>query len=123
MKVVKRQKMKAESHLSRKYKGFGDPIDSKEAFGKKKIKMEKNAERKLKKAQVTKEESELIRELLEFAESAVSFKSDLVLEDCKSAPGASFHKYEAIQEFEEFQTLPTETDCMEDFLGFLAFSS
>ena len=65
---------------------------------------------------MTKEESELIRELLEFAESAVSFKSDVVLEDCKSAPDASYLEYEAIHEFEEFQTLPTETDCMEDFL-------
>ena len=116
LKVVKYQKKKAERHLGRKYKGFGDQDESKEQIVRKKIKLEKDLLRNVKKAQVSKEESDLIKELLEFAESEINSRVESkapVVKECNKAPLYN----EAMQEFDEFHTLTVESDYTESVEG------
>eukprot|EP00092_Neocalanus_flemingeri_P020993 GFUD01022747.1.p1 GENE.GFUD01022747.1~~GFUD01022747.1.p1 ORF type:complete len:557 (-),score=190.99 GFUD01022747.1:36-1589(-) len=113
LKVIEKQKKKAEKLIYKKYKGFGEKVDPEQNLVRRKVKKEeKTHERKVKKAQVSKPEADLIKVLLEVAESAVaaaSFKS------ASDASQGSSVDTAAIQMFEEVHTFATDEDFVEDF--------
>merc|ERR1711874_249587 len=102
-----KQKKKAEKLSNKKYKGFGEKVDpEEESIKKKEEKEQKKRENIIKKAQVTKTEHDLMKELLKIGEMAVA--------EAKSKPLEKKGKVEetkqnvsnsAIQEFVEYQTL------------------
>merc|ERR1719186_2329059 len=114
-KVLEKQKRKAEAGAgtTKKYRGFGEKFDPEEEMMKKKIKKEKKRKSKelvIKKAQVTKAEGDLMKELLNFAETAVADALTPIENKVAPVEVATKSSVDAIDassvfDFEEFQIL------------------
>lgn len=106
-KLLEKQKKKAEKLSNKKYKGFGEKDNPEEELIKKKEEKEqKKKDSILKKAQVSKSEVDLMKELLKIGEMAVAESKSKPLEKKEDVTEKkSKVSNKTIQEFEEFQTL------------------
>ena len=108
-KLLEKQKKKAEKLSIKKYKGFGEKVNPEEELIKKNEKKEqKKKDIILKKAQVSKSEVDLMKELLKIGEMAVAEAKSKPLENELDGTEKTTNistDASAIQEFEEFQTL------------------
>merc|ERR1712096_255458 len=114
-RVLEKQKRKAEAGAgsTKKYRGFGETFDPEEEMTKKKIKKEKkrkNKELVIKKAQVTKAEGDLMKELLNFAETAVAdaltpIENKVAPVEVTTKSSVDTINASSVFDFEEFQML------------------
>ena len=113
-KLLNKQMRKAEK--SRKYQGFGDQkATEEEESGRKERKGHKKKDIVVKKAQVSKVENDLMRELLELGETAVAAASNpcsqnetkIKFNSGNIENGISSAHVTAMRDFEEFQTIWT----------------
>jgi len=105
-KLLEKQKKKAEKMSSKKYKGFGETVNPEEESLKKKEEREqKRKDSIIKKAQVTKTEVDLMKELLKIGEMAVAEAKSKPIENKGNVQEKTKVSKKTIQEFEEFQTL------------------
>merc|ERR1712233_302203 len=102
-----KQKKKAEKLSNKKYKGFGEKDNpEEESIKRKEEKEQKKKENIVKKAQVSKTEIDLMRELLKIGEKAVAEAKSKPSEDKDSVKETTPRvSNKTIEEFEEFQTL------------------
>ena len=102
------QKKKAEKMTKKKYHGFGETKQVEDADQRKK-KEEKELKKKeiIKKAQVSKNEQDLISELLKIGDSAVaeSLKTTAAPAAAPVKPVPTVHSVAAIAQFEECEAL------------------
>ena len=116
-KLMEKQKKKAEKMQNKKYQGFGDKKDDAEE---EKIKREKKEQKKreqtLKKAQVSRQEADLMKELLMIGVTAVEEStpsspsqlpstSKVIQTQSIEVTRTKSHDAEAIKHFEESQTI------------------
>ena len=122
-KLLDKQMRKAEK--SKKYQGFGDQkVAEQEESRKKERKEEKKKETVVKKAQVSKAENDLMRELLELGETAVAAATEPGSQDQTKAEfssGKNENRHSsthvtAIRDFEECQTIPDNLQNLSDEL-------
>jgi len=104
-KLLEKQKKKAEKISNKKYKGFGEKVNpEEESLKKKEEKEQKKRDNIVKKAQVSKTEIDLMKELLKIGETAVAEAKSKPLERIKSVQEKT-PTDNLIEEFEEIQTL------------------
>ena len=117
MKVMKvTQKKKALKQPLKKYKGFGKEVVPKQKFRRRNVmKGKKLGGRKLKKANVSKEEADLMKELLVIGESAVAEASSQTGSDVSQAISNTSADTAAIEQFEEVHTFSQDSDFEGDF--------
>ena len=122
-KFVNKQMKRAEK--SKKYQGFGDQkVAEQEESRKKERKEEKKKETVVKKAQVSKAENDLMRELLELGETAVAAATEPGSQDqgkAEFSSGKTESRHSsthvtAIRDFEECQTIPDNSQNLSDEL-------
>merc|ERR1712130_220396 len=106
-KLLEKQKKKAEKLSNKKYKGFGEKDNpEEESIKRKEEKEQKKKENIVKKAQVSKTEIDLMRELLKIGENAVAEAKSKPSEDKDSVKETTPRvSNKTIEESEEFQTL------------------
>ena len=122
-KLLNKQMKKAEK--SKKYQGFGDEkVAEQEESLRKERKEQKKKDIVVKKAQVSKVENDLMRELLELGETAVAAASvpssqnetKIQFSSGKIENGLSSTHVTAIRDFEECQTIPEDSQNLSDEL-------